>query len=476
MDNTGVELALSMESLSSSLEQGFDLYATADKIVDRVKASGQSVKEISVAQESVKFLQVLVGVSDNYDFATMNREDIISDPDYAYKLCLEEGEGILGGIWEGIKAVWNAIWGTITKFFKWFLGLFGVKFDESESATKDVKSVTGNDRSTIGDNIALPEGSIVLMRSMVKTKSGKQNYISAVPNLENYAKELEKYIIFTTSNTDVEYATKEEVINKVIKENFKDNDLLVLSELNEAAILNAAGAENDVIKRQIENAHARLKEAMGYESIKEELIKSGVGEGEVDKNIFVQMVAGDEIGFILINLVLYPVRVMKTAKEAEEENKGYYYTAKMKTFTMDLKKNMSKEDIENAEKEYKEKVEAAQNGLGKYQTFEQLIEKNNKDIKSLKSCNEYWEKVSKLIDQLVKSGKMDPNGAKAIIQAYKNGSTALVQYTNQTLKMEKELIDVYKKAITAASHKVSSHLSGAFKFFKPGKNQSSDKE
>ena len=350
MDNTGVELALSMESLGSSLEQGFDLYATADKIVDRVKASGQSVKEISVAQESVKFLQVLVGVSDNYDFATMNREDIISDPDYAYKLCLEEGEGILGGIWEGIKSVWNAIWGTITKFFKWFLGLFGVKFDESESATKDVKSVTGNDRSTIGDNITLPEGSVVLMRSMVKTKSGKQNYISAVPNLENYAKELEKYIIFTTSNADVEYATKEEVINKVIKENFKDNDLLVLSELNETAILEAAGAENEVIKRQIENAHAQLKETMGYENIKEELMKSGVGEGEVDKNIFVQMVAGDEIGFILINLVLYPVRVMKTAKEAEEENKGYYYTAKMKTFTMDLKKNMSKEDIENAEK------------------------------------------------------------------------------------------------------------------------------
>ena len=73
MDNTGVELALSMESLGSSLEQGFDLYATADKIVDRVKSAGQSVKEISVAQESVKFLQVLVGVSDNYDFATMNR-------------------------------------------------------------------------------------------------------------------------------------------------------------------------------------------------------------------------------------------------------------------------------------------------------------------------------------------------------------------------------------------------------------------
>ena len=450
MDNTGVELALSMESLGSSLEQGFDLYATADKIVDRVKASGQSVKEISVAQESVKFLQVLVGVSDNYDFATMNREDIISDPDYAYKLCLEEGEGILGGIWEGIKSVWNAIWGTITKAIKWVLGLVGIKFDEAEEGAKAVKEAGKETVNATVENMSSEEivkNGVTFQMSLYGASDGNGNpndeFIQTFASLEStmetakiYAEMMLKASEATGDGGLPRFETREATLQyientggvKKSKNKVTGFDEGMAALKQSIAKVIGATLSKEVNEKLTDNIYRQIK----YEDIKKHMMeKENMPEGMVNKNI--RMMSGGTDCFGLTRVYLF-----FTAKKIAENVDGAiktYFVPNIDVATVKIKDIAGSDTWKSIEEEIAKK--GAFDGKA-YDRLEKATKDNAAYLKDMKSHAEKIENINKFINKFVADAERNgftPEDVRKIMALAKAGNELFIVINNGSIRI-----------------------------------------
>ena len=98
----GIELGLTLNQLSRDLDEGIELYDTGSRLMSTIdrNVTHPSELEAAVVTERMKFFSTLVGIESQS--LGLSREEIASDPMLAYKISLEEGDGILGSIWAGI--------------------------------------------------------------------------------------------------------------------------------------------------------------------------------------------------------------------------------------------------------------------------------------------------------------------------------------------------------------------------------------
>ena len=450
MDNTGVELALSLESYGSSLEEGFDLLATADKVVNKVRSTGKSVKEVSVAQESVHFLQVLVGVNNNYDFATMNREDIISDPEYGYKLCLEEGEGILSSIWGGIKAVWNAIWGTITKAIKWVLGLFGMKFEDAEEASKGVKEAGKETVNKVVEDMSSEEivkNGLTFQMTLFGQTAGKDKesdkYIQTFADLQNtmdiakaYTEAMIKAHDATGDGGLPRFETREATLNFIVDaggKNHNKNKVVTLEEglkniKSTIATLINANLDEEMNKKLTENIHRQLK----YDTLKKEMIeKENMPEGAVDKNI--RMMAGGTDCYGLTRV--YLLFSAKKIAESKDGNIKSYFVPHINVATVKIQDVVGSDKWNEITKTIAEK--GSFNGKA-YDWMEKAASKNAEYIKGMKSYAKHVEDINSFINRFIADAEKNgftPEQVKEIMALAKAGNELFIHVNNGAIKI-----------------------------------------
>ena len=448
----GIELGLTLNQLSRDLDEGIELHDTGSRLMSTIdrNVTHPSERDAAVVTERMKFFSTLVGIESQS--LGLSREEIASDPMLAYKIALEEGDGILGSIWAGIKKVWEVIWGTITKFVSWFLGIFGIKMGEADDLVKATNSIPSDAKGVVGDKIDLPAGSITLLKHAILTKNGIQSNIAKVANMDTFVKELGEYSKAMLAGND-EHDTIEDAING-LKHTFSDVMPMTGYLGKPATEIKNADEINKEAVRLIDLTNATIERVIGYDSIKDTVMKAGVPENVVPSAVYVKQVSTDETGLISIWLVAYPKRVStsSTPKEGSTDTSStadYKYTIEMKTVYLDLKNYMDKDKLQDYLSEYNEKYNSV-NGTEKMNNFEQQAKNNVKDLASIKTVTENVNRVADYYSKLLKAGgNIDPQEAKSILLALKAGIKYTVDRSNGTIKLIGESEGILRSVINA---------------------------
>ena len=423
----GIELGLTLNQLSRDLDEGIELYDTGSRLMSTIDRNviHPSEREAAVVTERMKFFSTLVGIESQS--LGLSREEIASDPMLAYKISLEEGDGILGSI-------------------------FGIKMGEADDLVKATNSIPSDAKGVVGDKIDLPAGSITLMKHAILTKNGIQSNIAKVANMDTFVKELGEYSKAMLAGND-EHDTIEDAING-LKHTFSDVMPMTGYLGKPATEIKNADEINKEAVRLIDLTNATIERVIGYDSIKDTVMKAGVPENVVPSAVYVKQVSTDETGLISVWLVAYPKRVSTSApaKEGSTDTAStadYKYTIEMKTVYLDLKNYMDKDKLQDYLSEYNEKYNSV-NGTEKMNNFEQQAKNNVKDLASIKTVTENVNRVADYYSKLLKAGgNIDPQEAKSILLALKAGIKYTVDRSNGTIKLIGESEGILRSVINA---------------------------